>query len=100
MAWTTVSMPPVAVSTTTGWLKPRERSSFAGLGVGDGQALALQHSLDQATLGRVVIDDKNRLGHATLIHRIAAGLRRGRLIVRRLLGGPGKGGVSQTLAEG
>ncbi len=28
MAWTTVSMPPVAVSTTTGWAKPRPRSSF------------------------------------------------------------------------
>jgi hypothetical protein len=28
MAWTTVSMPPVAVMTITGWLKPRARISF------------------------------------------------------------------------
>jgi hypothetical protein len=95
MALTTVSMPPVAVSTITGCMKPRARISFsvvqcpprpgitrssitasagapaiscvdrllAALGLGHGEAFALQHRLDQAALGRIVIDDKDRLGH-------------------------------------
>ena len=91
-AWpaTTVSMPPVAVSTITGWSKPRARISsrvswpdmpgmtrssrttsagaagarrsiacVAALGVGDGEALALQHRLDQPALGR---DRRRRRG--------------------------------------
>ena len=94
MAWTTVSMPPVAVSTTTGWreaaaaqlLQRRQPAQarhdqvehdgvggaagdqpvdrlLAGFGMGDSQALALQHRLDQPPLGRIVVDDENRLGH-------------------------------------
>ena len=88
MALTTVSTPPVAVSTITGAATPRARISFsaseaahaghdqveqdhvgarppampverrlAALGLGDGEALALQHRLDQAALGRIVVDD-------------------------------------------
>ena len=33
------------------------------LGVDDGIAFALQHRLDQAALGRIVVDDQDGLGH-------------------------------------
>ena len=37
----------------------------AGLGVYDGIALALQHGLSEAALGRIVVDHENGLGHGT-----------------------------------
>ena len=36
---------------------------LAAVGLGDGEALALQHRLDQAALGGIVVDDQDRLGH-------------------------------------
>ena len=36
----------------------------AAFRMGDGEALALQHRLDEAALGRVVVHDKDRLGHS------------------------------------
>ena len=36
---------------------------IAGLGMRHGEAFALQDGLDQPALGRIIIDDKDHLGH-------------------------------------
>jgi len=36
---------------------------IARLGVGDGEAFPFQDRLDQPALGRIIVDDKDHLGH-------------------------------------
>jgi hypothetical protein len=46
----------------------------AALGVGDGESVALEDRLDQAALGRIVIDDEDRFGHMKYTHRTGRSL--------------------------
>ncbi len=53
---------------------------FAVFSMDDNQAFALEHRLDQAPLGRIVIDDENRLGHGPTNHHSMPPLKRGRCL--------------------